>query len=121
MIPDSLAPSQTAFIDLPPSLFESVPEDRTNVVLLFALYGNPSLFPVAEAQVENSSRVITVLSPVIAASVGPQLTFVDLASPVTVLLRLQDIGENQVHSIVMPLHIFCHLNLCNAGLFCLYK
>ena len=96
MVPDALAPNQTAFIHLPVSLFASVPENRTNIGVFFALYDNPSLFPVAEAEVENSTRVITVLSPVIAATVGPGLFFMDLDPPVSILLRLQEPGENEV-------------------------
>ena len=96
MTPDTLAPNQTAFINLPASLFDSVPEDRTNIGVFFALYDNPSLFPVAEAEVENSTRVITVLSPVIAATVGPGLSFMNLDPPVSILLRLQELGENDV-------------------------
>ena len=96
MTPDTLAPNQTAFINLPASLFDSVPEDRPNIGVFFALYDNPSLFPVAEAEVENSTRVVTVLSPVIAATVGPGLFFMDLDPPVSILLRLQELGENDV-------------------------
>ena len=95
-IPDALAPNQTAFIDLPATLFDSVPENRTNIGVFFALYDNPSLFPVAEAEVGNSTRVVTVLSSVIAATVGPGPFSVDLDPPVSILLRLQELGENEV-------------------------
>ena len=96
-VPDTLTPNQTAFIHLPASLFDSVPENRTNIGVFFALYDNPSLFPVAEAEVENSTRVITVLSPVIATTVGPGPFSVDLDPPVSILLRLQELGENEVY------------------------
>ena len=96
MTPDTLAPNQTAFINLPASLFDRVPENRTNIGVFFALYDNPSLFPVAEAEVENSTRVITVLSPVIAATVGPGLPFMNLDPPVSILLRLRELGEDEV-------------------------
>ena len=96
MTPDTLAPNQTAFINLPASLFDRVPENRTNIGVFFALYDNPSLFPVAEAEVENSTRVITVLSPVIAATVGPGLFFMNLDPPISILLRLRELGEDEV-------------------------
>ena len=96
MTPNTLAPTQTAFINLPATVFDRVPEDRPNVGVFFALYDNPSLFPVAEAEIENNTRVVTVLSPVIAATVGPGLFFMDLEPPVSILLRLQELGENEV-------------------------
>ena len=98
MASDTLAPTQTAFINLPPTLFDSVPENRTTVGLFFAVYNNPSLFPVAEAQVESTTRVITVLSPVVAATatVGPGLTVEDAVPSVRILLRLRELGEDEV-------------------------
>ena len=93
---ETLAPNQTAFINLPPSLFDIVPENRTNVGVFFAVYDNPSLFPVTEAEVENSTRVVTVLSPVIAATVGSGLIVEHKDPLVTILLRLQELGENKV-------------------------
>ena len=52
------------------------------------------LFPIAndtETIVETNSSIRTVVgSPVLAATVGPGLNFVELAEPVRVLLRLNE-------------------------------
>ena len=68
--------------------------------LFFVVYENPSLFPVTEPSVENSSRVIKVFSSVLGATVGPGLSFVSLEDPVSISLRLQDRGRNEVGNLI---------------------
>ncbi len=64
--------------------------DRTQVGIFFALYNENTLFPVREeVNVAGGPRGTTVVgSPVVAATVGPRLSFNGLQNPVQINLRL---------------------------------
>lgn len=95
--PHPLHPSHTASvsasINLPPSLFDLVPDDRPVIGVFFALYENAHLFPITinATQEPVRSRIQAIGSPVIAATVGPGLDFVNLDPPVFISLGLQNV------------------------------
>ena len=85
-----LPPQQNAAIRLPASLFKMI-TDRDNVSVFFALYDTPVLFPVNGGNsISSDGSVQTeVGSSVLAATVGPDINFQNLAEPITIVLRLQ--------------------------------
>ena len=90
---DQLAPKQDAAINLPPSLFEQI-NDSSTVGLFFALYNDPTLFPVGEGNTDISGLKQTrVGSSVLATTVGPGISFENLEDNVTVTLRADIVEE----------------------------
>ena len=89
-MPGELPPQQNAAIRLPASLFEMI-TDRDNVSVFFALYDTPVLFPVNGGNsISSDGSVQTeVGSGILAATVGPDINFQNLAEPITIVLRLQ--------------------------------
>ena len=92
-MPSELQPQQDAAISLPATLFERIRliDNRTEVGVFFALYDTPTLFPVDGGSNINSDtpRQTVVGSRVLAAIVGPGLSFQNLIEPVIIVLRLQ--------------------------------
>lgn len=92
---NTLSPSETAAAFLPASLFESI-TDRNTVGIFFAVYDVGVLFPIMNAtqinQETNASVTAVVGSPILAATVGPGLNFSGLEEPVSIFLRLNDLG-----------------------------
>ena len=81
-----------ASVDLPPELFTNVSRDPVGV--FFALYSEPTLFPVRQPErTENdtSSLRSEVASSVVASTVGPGLDFSSIDPPVVINLRLSDL------------------------------
>lgn len=74
-----LLPGEDASIELPPSLFGEI-TNRSVVGLFYALHVEPTLFPVGAVDK-------TVISPVLATTVGPNIKFENLQDNVTVSLR----------------------------------
>ena len=96
--PTTLEPNQTAFINLPATLFSRhAMEGNDNVGIFFTVYKTPSLFPVAsqEAGIGRSPREVRVLTTVLAASVVNTMVE-NLTAPVAILLRLQALEEDEV-------------------------
>lgn len=84
-----------ASVALPPQLFAGVNRDPVGV--FFALYTEPTLFPVRQPmRMENNTSSLRreVGSPVVAATVGPGLDFPDIEPPVVINLRLGVLREN---------------------------
>ena len=80
---NTLSENETAAAFLPPSLFQSI-TDLNSIGSFFAVYSSGVLFPIA--------NVTTVVgTPVLAATVGSGLNFSNLAEPVRVLLRLNEL------------------------------
>ena len=100
----TLSASETAAAFLPASLFQLI-TNRVVVGLFFAVYNTGVLFPIAndtETIAETNSSIRTVVgSPVLAATVGPGLNFVELAEPVRVLLRLNEQVDLEVGGMKM--------------------
>ena len=67
-----------------------------NIGSFFAVYDTGVLFPITNAteiDQETNATVTTVVgSPVLAATVGLQLSFSELKEPVSILLRLNELG-----------------------------
>lgn len=85
-----LPPQLNAAISLPASLFQMI-TGRNNVSVFFALYDTPILFPVNGGNsISSDGSVQTeVGSSVLAATVGPDINFLNLTEPVIIVLRLQ--------------------------------
>ena len=82
----------SSIITLPPSLFNKVPADRPVIGVYFALYENSALLP---ATMNNEIFASTaVRSPIVAATVGLGIDFVDLDPPVTITLGLLPFTSN---------------------------
>lgn len=65
--------------------------------VVYALYENPNLFPVAVTDHDDSSTRRTVVgSPVIAATVGRGIPFNNLYSPVVIELELSENEDDTV-------------------------
>ena len=94
-ITDALNENETAAAFLPASLFQLITDGRDEVGLFFALYSTAELFPITNdvQRVSGTNETITtiVASPVLGATVGPGLSFNDLAEPVRILLRLNEV------------------------------
>ena len=93
----NLGVGETAAAFLPASLFQSTTgRDSISVGIFFAVYDTGVLFPITNSteinQETNASTTTIVGSPVIAATVGSGLNFDGLAEPVTILLRLNQLG-----------------------------
>ena len=79
-------------ITLPPSLFNNIPADRPVTSVFFTLYENSALLP---ATMNNDIFTSTeVGSPIVAATVGTDINFVDLDPPVTITLSLLPFTSN---------------------------
>ena len=91
---NTLSSGETAAAFLPPSLFQSI--TRRNVGIFFAVYDVGVLFPIMNAtqinQETNDSVTAVVGSPILATTVGPGLNFSGLEEPVSIFLRLNDLG-----------------------------
>jgi len=102
--PITLSASENAAVFLPASLFQLI-TDHIDVGILFAVYNTGVLFPIEndmETIAERNSSIRTVVgSPVLAATVGPGLNFVELAEPVRVLLRLNEEVDLEVGGMKM--------------------
>lgn len=97
-----LPPGALASVTLPPSLFATI-DDRDLVGIFFALYEEPTLFPVREMEQPSGSTLQpAVASSIVAATVGPGLNFVDLDPPVEVNLRI----TNDFTGMVSMSHIY---------------
>ena len=87
--------SEIAAAFLPASLFQSITDGRTEVGLFFAVYSTGELFPITDNVqiVPGTNETITTIvgSPVLGATVGPGLSFSNLAEPVRILLRLNEL------------------------------
>ena len=85
---------ETAAAFLPPSLFQSIP--RLDVGIFFAVYDVGVLFPIMNStqidQTNNASITTVVGSSILAATVGPGLSFSGLEEPVSILLRLNEVS-----------------------------
>ena len=103
-----LLPQLNAAISLPASLFEMI-NDRDNVSVFFALYDTPILFPVNGGNSRSSDGSIQteVGSSVLAATVGPDINFLNLADPIIIVLRLQTAASE---GRVIKLIIIANLN-----------
>ena len=85
----TLDAEETAAVFLPAPLFQSI-TNRTNVGIFFNVYDTGVLFPITK---ETNASIKTVVgSPVLAATVGSGLDFKGLAEPVTIMLRLNQLG-----------------------------
>lgn len=81
-----------ASVALPPELFVGI--DRDPVGVFFALYSEPTLFPVRQpVRTENDTSSLRreVASSVVASTVGPGLDFSSINPPVVINLRLNDL------------------------------
>ena len=81
-------------ITLPPSLFNNVPADRPVIGVYFALYESPTLLPATRVTNNETFASTEVGSPIVAATVGPGIDFVDLNPPVTITLGLLPFTSN---------------------------
>ena len=89
-----LPENAVASVALPPELFNDVDVSRDPVGVFFALYSEPTLFPVRQPErTENdtSSLRSEVASSVVASTVGPGLDFSSIYPPVVINLRLSDL------------------------------
>ena len=75
---------QIASIELPPSLFEKINVVNTSVGIVFTVYEEPVLFPLADGTPPN----LKIRSPVIGAQLGGILTIENLTEPVEIFLQL---------------------------------
>ena len=107
-----------ATILLPPSLFDTI-TDRTDVGLFFALYNRTPLFPIRNRSNMDGAvagRNTIVGSRVIAATVGPGLSFSNLHPRVEITLGIRLEGDNV--SLTFILHVqtyFFELNIFILG------
>ena len=102
----SLLQSPVPSIDLPPSLFEQIP-DATSLELtqsgtagvVFTFYEKLTLFPVGEhiKNGTNSSEVTRVATEIIAAHVA-QESIDGLREPVIVTLKMKEVGSLTVYT-----------------------
>ena len=88
--------SEIAAAFLPASLFRSIPDELfSEVGLFFVVYSTGELFPITDNVqiVPGTNETITTIvgSPVLGATVGPGLSFSNLAEPVSILLRLNEL------------------------------
>ena len=60
-----------------------------NVGVFYAVYNSSVLFPVSGNEDTSAQRQTQVVSSVIAATVGQNMTFQDLLEPVTIVLRIK--------------------------------
>ena len=94
----ALSAGETAAAFLPASLFQLI-TGQDDVGIFFALYDTGVLFPITnntQTNLETNSFITTVVgSPVLAATVGPGLSFFDLDEPVRILLRLNEELEDE--------------------------
>ena len=81
-------------ITLPPSLFDDVPVDRPVIGIFFALYRNSALLPATRMMNNETFANTEVGSPIVAATVGPDIDFVNLNPPVTITLGLLPFTNN---------------------------
>ena len=85
-----LAEGDVASVTLPPGLFANI--SGNSVGVFFALYSEPTLFPVRQRErEENDTLRNEVASPIVAATVGPGLVFTDIDPPVVINLRLTNL------------------------------
>lgn len=90
-----MLPQQDAAISLPSSLFKVIDSGfMPNVGLFFGIYENSTLFPIGGGGSSDNSAVkqTQVCSPVLAATVGQNISIKNLTSSesVTVTFRLQN-------------------------------
>ena len=87
--------NETAAAFLPAFLFQSI-TDFDNIGSFYIVYDTGVLFPITNAtelvQETNATVTTVVGSPVLAVSIGLQLSFSGLAEPVRILLRLNELG-----------------------------
>ena len=100
---NTLNEDETAAAFLPASLFQSL-TDLDNVGSFYIVYQTGALFPITNAteidQETNASVTTVVASPVLAATVGLQLSFSELEEPVRILLRLNELGVSDRNVVV---------------------
>ena len=89
----TLAPEEIGFALLPPSLFDTLPDDMIGT--FFSLYESAALFPVAGVSNTGSPVITRIGSPVVAATVvtAEQTSFSDLREPVIIVVRLNPVQE----------------------------
>ena len=85
---------ETAAVFLPAPLFQSI-TNHTNVGIFFNVYDTGVFFPITKET--NASTTTVVGSPVLAATVGSGLNFKNLAEPVTIMLRLNQLGVSYLN------------------------
>jgi hypothetical protein len=87
-------------------LFNGISRDPVGV--FFALYTEPSLFPIrlpVRVEEEDASTLRSeVSSPIVAATVGPGLDFSDLDPPVVINLRLDNTAEDVSYHVAYQCH-----------------
>ena len=90
-----LAPEEIGLALLPPSLFETLPDDE--IGLFFTLYESALFFPLADvpSTATMDGTITRIGSPVVAATVvtDEQDSFSDLSEPVIVAVRLNPVPE----------------------------
>ena len=100
---NTLNENETAAAFLSASLFQSL-TDFDNIGSFYIVYDTGVLFPVTNAteidQETNASVTTAVASPVLAATVGLQLSFSELEEPVRILLRLNELGVSDWNVVV---------------------
>ena len=109
---NTLNEDETAAAFLPASLFKSL-TDFDNVGSFYIVYQTGALFPITNIteidQETNASVTTAVASPVLAATVGLQLSFSELEEPVRILLRLNELGVSNRNGVVC-------FNVCELSL-----
>ena len=101
----TVAVDQVASISLPSSVFDNI-SGRTEVGVFFALYRKSTLFPIRAREHTTGAvagRATIVGSSIIAATVGPGLSFSNLQSPVMINLSV----PTEIHgSVNLPFFVF---------------
>ena len=122
----SLSANETAAAFLPASLFNLI-QNHGKLGIYFNVYNSGVLFPVkneTQSLGSNSSVTTVIGSPVLAATVGPMLSFSGLAEPVRILLRLNEelevsIVEMGVRNSCVLQHIATLCTECHKSKMCL--
>lgn len=84
----TLPPDFLASVSLPPSLFGRINNDDVESVgVFFALYRESTLFPVRDMVGQERTVHPTVVSPIVASTVGPGFDFSNLLQPVEINLK----------------------------------
>lgn len=99
-----------ASINLPPSLFTTIDTSngRQRVGIFFALYDEPTLFPIRNVMFQDKNRSKSsrslhpeIASALVAATVGSGLDFHNLDHPVEVNLRISSKNFTVNHLVLL--------------------
>ena len=96
------SPMTTASVILPPSLFQSITANNSDIGIFFTIYKTASLFPLA-----NSSNLTMIASLVIGASVvagGVSTIFSNLVVPVQLVFTIPSNVSQQLNSLSVRYH-----------------